>query len=273
MRRGDVSAPDPWGPLIRHHQKSRSFRLGYEIFFHTNWLTLSSYISHLVLWRWLSLSLDRIVVVLVLFILVSSRRRRLYMCGSITSFIYTYVSVPLFFLFFCSLMFPISGICSPEENEPTPSAGSLIFCDVSVGTYSSHSHLSWYTFLFAFRKKNILMEKSQTTYHRHPHFSLLPHSFTSHSTSGKKWQAVPANDTKRFFNVIKKKAKMKRYIPLIIKDSIYSFPARPEDSSSIETQSAVRYSVNDVSDCLSMRIGEEFSLKGIARTETVETWV
>jgi hypothetical protein len=127
MRRGDVSAPDPWGPLIRHHQKSRSFRLGYEIFFHTNWLTLSSYISHLVLWRWLSLSLDRIVVVLVLFILVSSRRRRLYMCGSITSFIYTYVSVPLFFLFFCSLMFPISGICSPEENEPTPSAGSLIF--------------------------------------------------------------------------------------------------------------------------------------------------
>ena len=99
MRRGDVSAPDPWGPLIRHHQKSRSFRLGYEIFFHTNWLTLSSYISHLVLWRWLSLSLDRIVVVLVLFILVSSRRRRLYMCGSITSFIYTYVSVPLIFLF------------------------------------------------------------------------------------------------------------------------------------------------------------------------------
>jgi hypothetical protein len=63
---------------------------------------------------------------------------------------------------------------------------------------------------------------------------------------------------------------MKRYIPLIIKDSIF-FPARPEDSSSIETQSAVRYSVNDVSDCLSMRIGEEFSLKGIARTETVET--
>lgn len=152
MRRGDVSAPDPWGPLIRHHQKSRSFRLGYEIFFHTNWLTLSSYISHLVLWRWLSLSLDRIVVVLVLFILVSSRRRRLYMCGSITSFIYTYVSVPLFFLFFCSLIFPISGICSPEENEPTPSAGSLIFCDVSVGTYSSHSHLSWYTFCLSKKK-------------------------------------------------------------------------------------------------------------------------
>ena len=82
---------------LPHHQRSRSFRLGYEIF-STPTGSPCRPISHLVLWRWLSL--DRIV--LVLFILVSSRRRRLYMCGRITSFIYTYQFLFFFFVPLCS---------------------------------------------------------------------------------------------------------------------------------------------------------------------------